>query len=359
MPSAAQTSNRFTIRVGQGRITGTEDYSIQRTKDGYSLTSQSSLIISGSAVSFAQKQTLSTDWKFIRYQLNVTAQGGDQSIEASNDGAGIQLHAQAGSVSKDQTVDVHPNLLILDNLIASHYQILLNLLGVKPPDSSEWWIVVPQTLAEIRIKIVSAGEEIATLDGKPIATRRYELETAGLFEQFWADAKSNTLMRVFVPSQHVDLVREGFALAPAEKLKSEVQHFTEQELKFSSGKFELPATLCLPLQLKSKVPIVVLVHGSGPNDRDETIGPNKPFRDIAWGLAERGVASLRYDKRTFAFRSQFDPATFDVAQEVLDDATAAVRYAGQLPQVDPQRVFLLGHSLGGKWKLHPDTKISR
>ena len=45
-------------------------------------------------------------------------------------------------------------------------------------------------------------------------------------------------------------------------------------------------------------PGVVLVHGSGPNDRDESIGPNKPFRDLAEGLASRGIAVLRYDKRT-------------------------------------------------------------
>ncbi|MDZ7606573.1 MAG: hypothetical protein U5K79_13515 [Cyclobacteriaceae bacterium] len=52
---------------------------------------------------------------------------------------------------------------------------------------------------------------------------------------------------------------------------------------------------------KNSFPIVLFVHGSGPNDRDETIGPNKPFRDIAYGLAEKGIASLRYDKRTFVY----------------------------------------------------------
>ena len=54
-------------------------------------------------------------------------------------------------------------------------------------------------------------------------------------------------------------------------------------------------------------PAVVLVHGSGPNDRDETIGPNKPFKDLAWGLASQGIAVLRYDKRTKAHASQFTP----------------------------------------------------
>ncbi len=47
-------------------------------------------------------------------------------------------------------------------------------------------------------------------------------------------------------------------------------------------------------------PAAVMVQGSGPNDRDETIGPNKPFRDIAEGLSSDGIAVLRYDKRTYA-----------------------------------------------------------
>jgi hypothetical protein len=92
---------------------------------------------------------------------------------------------------------------------------------------------------------------------------------------------------------------------------------------------------------------VVLVAGSGPNDRDGTVGPNTPLRDIAWGLAVRGIASLRYDKRTVALRGRLDAATLTVQEEVIDDAAAAVRLARTLPGADPARVFLAGHSLGG------------
>jgi alpha-beta hydrolase superfamily lysophospholipase len=95
------------------------------------------------------------------------------------------------------------------------------------------------------------------------------------------------------------------------------------------------------------VAVVVLTHGSGPNDRDETIGPNKPFRDIARGLAAAGIASLRYDKRTFALRGRLDAAAMTVEEEVIADAVAAVRVARAQPGIDPARAFLLGHSLGG------------
>jgi len=123
--------------------------------------------------------------------------------------------------------------------------------------------------------------------------------------------------------------------------------FTEQPLTLVNGKFELPGTLTMP-KGDGPFPAVVLVHGSGPNDQDETIGPNKPFKDLAWGLGSRGVAVFRYTKRTskYGIQSSDDPAKLTVEDEVISDARAAVALLAKQPKVDPARVFLLGHSLG-------------
>lgn len=109
----------------------------------------------------------------------------------------------------------------------------------------------------------------------------------------------------------------------------------------------LPGTLTLPSG-DGPFPAVLLVHGSGPNDRDETVGAAKPFRDIALGLASRGIAVLRYEKRTRVHAAKLEGrTTFTTREEVVEDALAAAKLLRSDRRIDPTRVFVLGHSLGG------------
>jgi len=122
--------------------------------------------------------------------------------------------------------------------------------------------------------------------------------------------------------------------------------FVERDTVVVTGAIRLPATLTLPSGAH-RSPAVVLVHGSGPNDRDETVGANKPFRDLAAGLAGRGIVVLRYEKRSRAAPLSFMGHPFTVNDEAVDDALSAVGLLRGLPEVDPRRVVVLGHSLGG------------
>lgn len=124
--------------------------------------------------------------------------------------------------------------------------------------------------------------------------------------------------------------------------------FTESAATVGETPWELPGTLSVPAG-DGPFPAVVLLAGSGPNDRDETIGPNKPLRDLAWGLASNGIVVLRYDKRTKAHQAEMAglAATITVHEETMDDALAAVDLLRSTPGVDADRVFVVGHSLGG------------
>jgi hypothetical protein len=123
--------------------------------------------------------------------------------------------------------------------------------------------------------------------------------------------------------------------------------FTEVPIPLVDGEYELPGTLTMP-KGDGPFPAVVLVQGSGPHDQDETIGPNKGFKDLAMGLASRGIAVYRYTKRTAKYeeKSADDPVKLTVDDEVISDARTAVALIAKQQKINPRQVFLLGHSLG-------------
>jgi dienelactone hydrolase len=145
----------------------------------------------------------------------------------------------------------------------------------------------------------------------------------------------------------------GLFFAPAKKGEyappayAKTETFNEKEITVGTGEWALPGTLTVPVGA-GPFPAVVLVHGSGPHDRDETIGPNKPFKDLAWGLASRGVAVLRYEKRSKQYGAKLVALpNLTAKEEVVDDALAAVELLRKTEGIDAKKIFVLGHSLGG------------
>lgn len=157
------------------------------------------------------------------------------------------------------------------------------------------------------------------------------------------------LVVVFDPSGSL----AGFRIADEKSRLAE----GERALTVATGdSIKLPAHLTLPAPTVAKgaIPVVILVHGSGPSNMDEALGANAPFRDLAEGLARRGVAVIRYDKRTMVYPDLFveENRSYTYDDETVDDAVSAVRLAQSLGDlgngqtIDASRVFIVGHSLG-------------
>ncbi len=127
------------------------------------------------------------------------------------------------------------------------------------------------------------------------------------------------------------------------------ENFTEKTVAIGEGTpWALPANLTMPTG-EGPFPVVILVHGSGPNDRDETVGANKPFKDLAWGLSSQGIAVLRYEKRTKYYATTIVNILFEltVEDEVIEDALQAITLLKNSSKINTDQIYLLGHSLGG------------
>ena len=162
----------------------------------------------------------------------------------------------------------------------------------------------------------------------------FQLERAAIAAKIAFDAQGNIVGFYFV---------EQSDAPPAEPAEPEMEAANVEECDVEVGHDPaLPGIITLPRGAHA-APAVVLVHGSGPSDRDETVGKTRVFADLARGLGARGIVVLRYDKR-----SRVAPrGIVTVKEEVIDGALSAVQLLRGFPEVDPKRVFVLGHSQGG------------
>lgn len=187
------------------------------------------------------------------------------------------------------------------------------------------------------------GARATQVQGYDVALVTCQFEQTTLDAKVVFDAKERVTGLFFVPSHPAAKVSEPPPYA-------RTNAFREKEFTVGHGEWPLPGTLTLPNTGGGPWPAVVLVHGSGPEDRDETIGANKPFRDLAWGLASKGIAVLRYEKRTKQYAAKLAASgmvPFTVQQETIDDALSAAAQLRATEGLDAKRVFVLGHSLGG------------
>lgn len=206
--------------------------------------------------------------------------------------------------------------IVYNQLPASRLKDIWNQLNNQVGQFEKLSRVRTETMKNWNVVFLTCKFERSLLDLKLVFTA--EDQITGIF---------------FVPSK-TEIV---YQLPPYYKKDS----YEETAIKVISGTYELPGILTIPNNKKS-FPLIIFVHGSGPNDHDESIGPNKPFKDLAIGLASVGIASMRYDKRTFVYKEQDDFITPE--EETIEDARSAVKLAIETNGVSS--VFILGHSLG-------------
>jgi fermentation-respiration switch protein FrsA (DUF1100 family) len=251
--------------------------------------------------------------------------------------------------------------MVLENLLWHQFVFLLDQYDETKGGQQSFTALLPSQALDYPITVERVGTPSYQAGGTTIKTLRYHLvANNSLTLDMWTD-EARVPFLFYSAAQQLKVVKQGAeslaeaALAsspkPAEYHPPDYAapaSFREQQVTVGAGsEWALPATLTLPAG-NGPFPAIVLVHGSGPNDRDETQGPNKPFQDLAWGLGSQGIAVLRYDKRTLVHRGKLATLpNLTVKEETIDDALAAVALLRSMPGIDPKRIFVLGHSLGG------------
>lgn len=247
----------------------------------------------------------------------------------------IPASAQAAALDPEQE---RLATRFLDLLDAGGYEDALAMgtpkiqQGLSNGKLRQAWEGVPATVGKRTSRGQPRGEII---DGQSVVSSRLQFGALALDARVVFDAKNAISGFWIVPASDVPT---------ATAKKTDASH-RERELSIGVRRIALPATLTLP-KGDGPFPAVILVHGSGPHDRDETIGPNKPFLDLADGLADHGIAVLRYEKRTKAHPDAFANGTFTVDDETVNDALAAVALLRTQDDIDARHIFVAGHSLG-------------
>lgn len=229
----------------------------------------------------------------------------------------------------------------VDDLISGNYGEASNDYKFSP----QMQTVVSESFFEQTMATLSTGDFVEMKKTYSYPMSGYVIVTTALI---YTDNKfnMNVVFAEEIPGEIAGLNIGEYSEAPEEEAELN-NNFQEINLPLTVNGMELGGTLTVPAA-KAPFPCVILVHGSGPNDRDETIYTNKPFRDIAQGLAARGIASYRYDKSTYAhpemFQSNFNMTLED---ETVNDAAAIFNLVKGFGGIDAERVYILGHSLGG------------
>ncbi len=137
---------------------------------------------------------------------------------------------------------------------------------------------------------------------------------------------------------------------PAEYVNAEL--FTELRIEYGGILVKNSGRLSIP-KSKTPMPVVIIVPGSGGIDKDCSIGPNKIYKDLAWGLASKGIAAFRYDKKTHHYLNKLleddslGKEPFTVENEYLQDLEEIISAIAARKEINPNQTYILGHSQGG------------
>jgi pimeloyl-ACP methyl ester carboxylesterase len=343
-PASAPRASNFMIFL-RGMPLGSEQATVERTAAGWTITGTGRIGEPLDIVTRRLEVRYDAEWRPLELTIDATTRGQATTLHTVVTNTSAHSEMTTGGEKSEKTDTIDPAALLLPNLFFAPYEALAARLA-----NAEAGATLSAYIAPLGSMTVTVGmpvpEQIQTVN-RLIAARRTPITMANptapaLTGEVWSD-EGGRLLRVSVPSQSLEVVREDIASVSSRRVV--VSREGDEQVRIPAAGFSLAGTLSKPAGAGKPLPAVVLVGGSGPADRDETVAGIPIFGQIAGALADAGYVVLRYDKRGVGQSGgRPESATLD---DYAEDARAAVRFLADRDEVDRRRIAIVGHSEGG------------
>ena len=337
----------FTVFL-QGVPIGIEQVTVRSGPAGWTIASTGRLAAPVNLITSRFEVRYDPAWKALGIDIEASLRGQPLLMHSTiQNGTATTEITQAGNLSQ-RTDQVAPDTIVAPNMFFAAYEAMaLRLKSAQPGASFKTWIA-PQAEIDARLDGV-VEERVQTLNGA-IDARHFTLTMVNpsgpVSAELWADREGSRLLRFRIASQNLEVAREDVA-----SVSARVEHLArdnDEKLVMPANGFSLAGTLSKPTAPRTpgtRLPAVVLVPGSGPVDRDETVAGISVFAQMAGVLADAGFVVVRYDKRGVGQSGGRDESA--ALADYSDDVRAVVTMLSKRRDVDPGRISLVGHSEGG------------
>ncbi len=327
----------------QSRPIGREEVSITRLAGEWIVRGSSRIGQPVDSVTRSTEIRYSNQWQPTRFSLEGSNRGQEIVIATTfADGKANNEITVAGKTNTKSDA-VSPDAIVLPNALLSSYSVLAHrLAGAKPGDTFPGYIVpqieVPISVAGINRDRVETPQRVAEATRYTLIVKQPNGEVR---ITLWGDA-DGSLLRLSVPAQGLELAREDIASAAARTTSFSLP--TDEAVRIPANGFNLAGSVAKPVGATAKLPAVLLVGGSGPTDRDETVFGVPVMGHIAGALIDAGFLVARYDKRGVGQSGgRAESATI---ADFVEDGRAGLAWLAKRPDVDKERIAIVGHSEG-------------
>ena len=350
------TASNFAVFF-RGVPVGSEQVAVTRGAGGWTILSTARLAAPFDVVARRVQVRYTPEWKPIDLTIDATVRGQAQSLHTTVDGttATSDITIAGQTTQKSDTVD--GDAVLLPSIFFGPYEAVAERLKTASAGSTIPVYAAPQFSFTLKVG-ESSTEQIQTT-ARLIAARRTRVTFATPAMPFdvdiWAD-EGGRLLRVSVPTQDFDVVRDDIASVAARRVP--ISRPNDEQVKIPANGFSLAGTLSKPANAAAKpLPAVVLIGGSGTADRDELVFGIPIFGELAGTIADGGFVVLRFDKRGIGQSGgRLESASL---ADFADDLRAAVRFLSERKDIDPKRIAVVGHSEGGAVAMMAAAKEKR